>query len=80
MGYSRLQQVNEWLQWVTAGYREVTLGYSRLLFAVRVPTGVRGCFLVTEFAYWCLWVATGVCAYLLVSVDAYCCLMLPTGV
>ena len=30
MGYSRLQQVSEWLQWVTAGYRVVTVVYSRL--------------------------------------------------
>ena len=30
MGYSRLQQVIEWLQWVTAAYRVVTVGYSRL--------------------------------------------------
>ena len=33
MGYSRLQQVTEWLQWVTAGYSKVTelvtVGYSR---------------------------------------------------
>ena len=58
----------------------VTVGYSRSLFAVRVPTGVCGCLLVTEFTYWCLCVATGVCSYLLVSVDAYWCLMLPSGV
>ena len=30
IGYCRLQQVTEWLQWVTAGYRVFTEGYSRL--------------------------------------------------
>ena len=30
VGYSRSQQVNEGLQWVTAGYLVVTVGYSRL--------------------------------------------------
>ena len=30
VGYSRLQQLTEWLEWVTAGYRVVTVGYSRL--------------------------------------------------
>ena len=40
VGYSGLQLVTEWLQLATAGYRVVTVGYSRLLFAVRVPTGV----------------------------------------
>ena len=33
VGYNRLQQVTEWLQWVTAGcrgYRMVTVGYSWL--------------------------------------------------
>ena len=58
----------------------VIVGYRRLLFAVRVLTGVLGCLLVTEIDYWCLCVATAVCAYLLVCVDAYCCLMLPSGV
>ena len=57
MGFSSLQQVTEWLQWVTenysrlwsghsglqlvtVSYRVVTVGYSRLLFAIRVLTGV----------------------------------------
>ena len=31
MGYSRSQQVNEWLQWVTAGYSRLPSGYSGLL-------------------------------------------------
>ena len=30
VGYSRLQLVTEWLQWVTACYRVVSEGYSRL--------------------------------------------------
>ena len=30
MGYSRLQQVNEWLQWVTASYSIFLSGCSRL--------------------------------------------------
>ena len=33
VGYSWLQQVTEWVEWVTAGYsgyRVVTVGYSRL--------------------------------------------------
>ena len=37
VGYSRLQQITEWLQWITAGYRVVTewvqwvtAGYRRL--------------------------------------------------
>ena len=30
VGYSRLQQVTEWLQWFTAGYRRLTSGYSGL--------------------------------------------------
>ena len=28
VGYSRLQQVNEWLQWVTAGYSRIPSGCS----------------------------------------------------
>ena len=31
MGYSRLEQVTEWLQWVTAGYSRLPSGYSGLL-------------------------------------------------
>ena len=30
VGYSRLQQVKEWLQWVTAGYSRLPSGYSGL--------------------------------------------------
>ena len=30
MGYSRLQQVTEWLRWVTAGYSKLSSGYSGL--------------------------------------------------
>ena len=30
VGYSRFQQVTEWLQGVTVGYRVVRVGYSRL--------------------------------------------------
>ena len=30
MGYSRLQQVTEWLQWVTAGYHRSPSGWSGL--------------------------------------------------
>ena len=30
LGYSSLSQINELLQWVTAGYRVVAVGYSRL--------------------------------------------------
>ena len=30
VGYSRLQQVTEWLQWVTAGYSRLPCGYSGL--------------------------------------------------
>ena len=30
MGYSSLQQVTEWLQWVTAGYSKLPSGYSGL--------------------------------------------------
>ena len=30
VGYSRLQQVAEWLQWVTAGYSRLPNGYSEL--------------------------------------------------
>ena len=29
-GYSRLQQVTQWLQWVTAGYSSSPSGYSGL--------------------------------------------------
>ena len=38
VGYSWLQQVTEWLQWVTAGYRKLpsAAGYSRL------PSGYNG--------------------------------------
>ena len=46
MGYSRLQQVTEWLQLVTAGsagYRLVTVGYSRL----------------QQVTVWLLWVTAG---------------------
>ena len=30
VGYRRLQQVKEWLQWVTAGYSRLPSGYSGL--------------------------------------------------
>ena len=30
VGYSRLQQVTGWLQWVTAGYSRLPSGYSGL--------------------------------------------------
>ena len=30
VGYSRLQEVTEWIQWDSEGYRVVTAGYSRL--------------------------------------------------
>ena len=30
VGYSRLEQVTEWLQWVTAGYSRLSRGYSGL--------------------------------------------------
>ena len=30
VGYSRLQQINEWLQWVTAVYSRLPSGYSGL--------------------------------------------------
>ncbi len=30
VGYSRLQKVKEWLQWVTAGYSRLPSGYSGL--------------------------------------------------
>ena len=43
VGHSRLQQVTEWVQWGTAGYRVVTVGYSGLQ-------------LVTE---WLQWVTAG---------------------
>ena len=60
VGYSRLQQVTELLQWVTAGYRRlpstlqqvtewfqwVTAGYSRL------PSGYSGFQPVTEWLQW----------------------------
>ena len=30
VGYRRLQQFTEWLQWVTVGYSRLPSGYSRL--------------------------------------------------
>ena len=30
VGYSRLQQVTEWLEWVTAGHTRLPSGYSGL--------------------------------------------------
>ena len=30
VGYRSLQQVNEWLQWVTAGYSRLPCGFSGL--------------------------------------------------
>ena len=43
VGYSRLQQVTEWLQWVTVGYSRSPSGYNELQ-------------LVTE---WLQWVIAG---------------------
>ena len=48
--YRRLQQVTEWLQWVTGGYLVVTAGYSRL------PSSHSGLQQDTE---WLQWVTTG---------------------
>ena len=31
MGYSKLEQVTEWFQWVTAGYSSLTSSYRGLL-------------------------------------------------
>ena len=45
MGYSRLLQVTEWLQWVTAGYSRLQSGYSVLQqvttagYHSRLPSG-----------------------------------------
>ena len=30
VGYSRLKEVTEWLQWVTAGHSRLPIGYSGL--------------------------------------------------
>ena len=38
VGYSRLQQVTEWLLWVTAGYSKLPTGYRGLK---QVTTGYR---------------------------------------
>ena len=38
MGYRRLEQFTEWLQWVTAGYNRLPSGYSGLL---QVTAGYR---------------------------------------
>ena len=43
MGYSRLEQVTEWLQWVTAGYS-------------RLPSGYGG---LQQFTEWLQWVIAG---------------------
>ena len=43
MGYSRLEQVTEWLQWVTAGYS-------------RLPSGYGG---LQQFTEWLQWVRAG---------------------
>ena len=53
VGYSRLQQVSECLQWVTAvtaGHREVAVGYSRL------PSGYCG---LPHGSEWLQWVTAG---------------------
>ena len=60
VGHSRLQQVTEWLQWVTAGYR----GYSRLGYRV-VTVGYSRLQQVTE---WLQWVTAGSACYRVVTV------------
>ena len=50
VGYSRLQQVTEWLQWVTAGYSslQVTEWLQRVKTGCsRLPSGYSGLQLVT---------------------------------
>ena len=60
MCYSRLQQVNEWLQWVTTGYSRLPSSYSgfqRVTASYRVVTvGYSRSQQVTE---WLQWVSAG---------------------
>ena len=49
VGYSRLQHVTEWLQWVTAGYRRVPSGYSGLQQVTAVTEWLQW---VTELLHW----------------------------
>ena len=53
VGYRRLQQVTDWLQWVTAGYSMLPSGYSGLQ---QVTVGNRRLQQVTE---WLQWVTSG---------------------
>ena len=46
MGYSRLEHVTEWLQWVREGYRVVTVIYRRL------PSGYSGLQQITQWLQW----------------------------
>ena len=70
VGYSRLQQITVWLQWVTAGYSKLPSGYSELqqvtewLQRVKaryrvVTVGYIGLQQVTEWLQWVTEVTAG---------------------
>ena len=59
VGYSRLQQVTEWLQWVTAGYSMSLSGYSGLQVRVGYRMVTVGYGRLQQVTEWLQWVRAG---------------------
>ena len=57
VGYSRLLQVTEWLQWVTAGYNRLPSDYWGLQHGYsKLPSGYTG---LQQDTDWLQWVTVG---------------------
>ena len=58
--YNRLQQVTEWLQWVTAGYSKLPMGYSVLQQVTARYRVVKVCYIrLQQVTEWLQWVTAG---------------------
>ena len=62
MGYIRLQQVTEWLQWVTAGYGKLPSKYCWLQQVPACYQVVTVCYIrLEQNTEWLQWITAGYC-------------------